>query len=83
LDFLDHLLVRAGNPALVTDQLREVMVDHCAGNLRILTGIGAELLDEAVRRGGSQLDEKLFLEVTDRQRPLRKARRPQGNQGAA
>ena len=74
LDFLEHLLDQAGNPALITDALREIMVDHCAGNLRILTGIGAELLDEAARRDAKQLDDKLYLEVFDRNPKTRKRR---------
>jgi len=80
LDFLDHLLGHAGNPALVTESLRETMVDHSAGNLRILTGIGAELLNEAARRGAKQLDDKLYLEVFDRRIPAsrRKGGRKRG-----
>ena len=74
LDFLDHLLDRAGNPALLTDALRQVMVDHSAGNLRILVGMGAELLDEAARRKAKQLDDKLYIEVFDRRPSTRKRR---------
>jgi type II secretory pathway predicted ATPase ExeA len=82
LEFLDHLIDHAGSPALVTDALREVMVDHCAGNLRILVGIGAELLDEAARRGAKQLDDKLYLEVFDR-RPSTRKRQPRAKKGAS
>lgn len=74
LDFLDHQMVEAGNPALVTDELRDIMVDHSGGNLRILVGIGAELLDEAARRGAKQLDDKLYLEVFNRSPTRRKQR---------
>jgi type II secretory pathway predicted ATPase ExeA len=66
LDFLDHLLVRAGNPALVADSLRDVLVDHSGGNLRVLVGMAADLLDAAARQQAKQLDEKLFIEVFDR-----------------
>lgn len=82
LDFLDHLLDHAGNPALVTDSLRQIMVDHSGGNLRILTGIGAELLDEAARRGDKQLDDKLYLEVFDR-RPSKRKRRTRATKEAS
>lgn len=74
LDFLDHLLVRAGNPGLVTDPLREVLVDHCAGNLRMLVGMAADLLDVAASRQATHLDEKLFIEVFDRKPTSRGAR---------
>ena len=62
LAFLDHILVQAGAPHLVTDPLRRALADHSAGNLRVLTGMGAELLAVAAARGLPQLDEKLFLE---------------------
>lgn len=74
LEFIDQLLVNAGNPALVTESLRDIMVDHSGGNLRILVGIGAELLDEAARRGAKQLDDKLYLELFNRT-PKRRKRR--------
>ena len=82
LDCLDHLLVAAGNPALVTDELRDIMVDHSGGNLRILVGIGAELLDEAARREARQLDDKLYLEVFNR-KPATRKRRARKSKGAA
>ena len=74
LDFLEHLLDRAGNPGLITDGLREVLVDHCGGNLRVLVGMAAELLDVAASREAKQLDEKLFIEVFDRKPLSRKGR---------
>lgn len=74
LEFLDHLLEHAGNPALITDQLSEIMVDHCAGNLRMLAGMGATLLIEAARQQAKKLDEKLYLEVFDRRHSTRRHR---------
>lgn len=64
----------AGDPALVTDALRVVMVDHSGGILRSLVGIGADLLDEAARQQAKQLDGKPDLEVFDR-RPSTRRRR--------
>jgi general secretion pathway protein A len=75
LEFLDHLLLNAGNPALITDSLREVLVDHSAGNIRILVGMAADLLELAARKEAKQLDEKLFIEAFDRKLPSRKPRR--------
>jgi type II secretory pathway predicted ATPase ExeA len=66
LHFLDHVLVHAGNPGLVADTLREILVDHSGGNLRVLVGMAADLLDAAARQQAKRLDEKLFIEVFDR-----------------
>lgn len=74
LDFLDHLLEQAGAPHLVTDGLREVLVDHAAGNLRILTTMGAELLAVAAKQDLDQLDEKLFLELYSRRGTSKRGR---------
>lgn len=63
LAFLNHLLERAGAPHLMTPTLCEALVDHCAGNLRILTSMAADLLAAAVNKELKQLDEKLFFEL--------------------
>ncbi len=60
---LNHLLVGAGNAALMTTALRHTLCDHAAGNYRILTTMAAELLAAATQRELPQLDEKLYLEV--------------------
>ena len=60
---LDHLLAGAGNASLMTPQLRHTLCDHAAGNYRILTTMGAELLAAAAQRELPNLDEKLYLEV--------------------
>ncbi len=66
LDFLDHCLVQSGAPHLMTKPLMETLVDHAAGNLRLLTNMAGELLEKAAERQIAQLDEKLFLEVFSR-----------------
>jgi type II secretory pathway predicted ATPase ExeA len=66
LDFLDHCLVQAGAQHLMTESLMETLVDHAAGNLRLLTNMAEELLEKAAEKGIAQLDEKLFLEVFSR-----------------
>ena len=60
---LDHLLNAAGNPSLMTSELRVTLADHAAGNYRVLMNLGDELLAVATDRELARLDEKLFLEV--------------------
>jgi type II secretory pathway predicted ATPase ExeA len=60
---LDHLLSAAGNPSLMTSELKVTLADHAAGNYRVLMNLGDELLAVAAERDLSHLDEKLFLEV--------------------
>lgn len=60
---LDHLLAAAGNPSLMTSELRVTLADHAAGNYRVLMNLGDELLAVAADRELARLDEKLFLEV--------------------
>lgn len=64
--FLDHMLDRAGNPGLLTAPLKATLVEHAAGNPRVLCTLGAELLEAALRRGRPVLDEALFLDLFDR-----------------
>jgi len=66
LRLLGHLLDRAGAPQLCTPGLRDVLVDHAAGNPRVLCTTAGELLEVAARREKPVLDEGLFLEVFDR-----------------
>ena len=60
---LDHLLAAAGNPSLMTSELRVTLADHAAGNYRVLMNLADELLAVAADRELARLDEKLFLEV--------------------
>jgi general secretion pathway protein A len=59
---LDHLLETAGNPSLMTTELKATLADHAAGNYRILMNLADELLANALDRDLPRLDEKLFLE---------------------
>ena len=63
LELLSHSLSKAGNPALMTDELMETLVDHSAGNFRLLMTMSAELLSHGMASEVDQLDEKLYLEV--------------------
>ncbi len=60
---LDHLLEKAGNPNLMTQNLRDALCDHAAGNYRSLTKIADSLLAAAAEREITELDEKLFFEI--------------------
>lgn len=60
---LDHLLTAAGNPSLMTTELRVTLADHAAGNYRVLMNLSDELLAIAADRELPRLDEKLFLDV--------------------
>jgi len=69
LAFLRHALSKAGNATLMTTQLMDTLVDHAAGNYRVLMTMGAELLAQGMAREAEQLDEKLYLEVYQANRP--------------
>lgn len=62
-ELLDHLLQRAGAPALMTDELRRTLCEHSAGNPRVLTGMAAQLLAVAARGELPTLDNRLFLDA--------------------
>jgi type II secretory pathway predicted ATPase ExeA len=71
---LDHLLEAAGNPSLMTTELKATLADHAAGNYRVLMNLCDELLAVAADRDLPRLDEKLFLEVFNQQaRPAKAA----------
>jgi type II secretory pathway predicted ATPase ExeA len=63
LDWLRHALEQAGNPQLIAPELMTTLAEHAAGNLRVLTTMGNELLAAAARRDIRQLDQKLYFEV--------------------
>lgn len=69
---LDHLLETAGNPTLMTTELKTTLAEHAAGNYRVLMNLGDELLAVAAERELPRLDEKLFLD-TFQQPPRGKA----------
>ena len=61
--FLDHILEAAGNPRLMTPGLKDTLVQHAAGNYRILTHQADALLTAADDDQREQLDENLFFEL--------------------
>jgi general secretion pathway protein A len=70
---LDHLLETAGNPSLMTTELKATLADHAAGNYRILMNLADELLANALDRDLPRLDEKLFLESFGQPAPKKPA----------
>jgi general secretion pathway protein A len=66
---LSHALAKAGNASLMTAELRDTLVDHSAGNYRLLMTISAELLAYGMAHEVQQLDEKFYLEVFQAKQP--------------
>ena len=67
---LDHLLEAAGNPSLLTTDLKATLAEHAAGNYRVLMNLADELLATAADRELARLDDKLYLETfAQAQRP--------------
>ena len=62
-NYLEYCLEQAGAPQLITKSLLSALVEHSAGNLRLLNVMAAELLTAAAQRELTQLDEQLFLEL--------------------
>jgi type II secretory pathway predicted ATPase ExeA len=69
LELLKHALAKAGNATLMTEQLMDVLVDHSAGNYRLLMTMSAELLAYGIAHEVTQLDEKFYLELFTSHRP--------------
>ena len=62
-ELLTHALATAGNASLMTSQLISTLVDHSAGNYRLLMTMAGELLAYGLAREMEVLDEKFYLEV--------------------
>ena len=60
---LEQRLVAAGNPSMMTHELKATLADHAAGNYRVLMNLADELLTVAADRDLPRLDEGLFLDV--------------------
>ncbi len=63
LELLRHALAKAGNASLMTAELMDTLVDHSAGNYRVLMIMGGDLLAYGMAQEIGQLDEKCYLEV--------------------
>lgn len=69
MDYLDNALKQAGADHLMNTALKETLVEHASGNLRVLNNMGAELLNKAAHEELPQLDEKLFLSTFSQTKP--------------
>ena len=69
MELLRHALEKAGNATLMTAELMDTLVDHSAGNYRLLMIMGAELLAYGMAHDVAQLDEKSYLEVFQPRNP--------------
>lgn len=63
LELVRHALAKAGNASLMTPELMDTLVDHAAGNYRLLMTMGGELLAYGMAHEVEQLDEKFYLQV--------------------
>jgi general secretion pathway protein A len=61
--FLEHSLEAAGGSHLLTDGLKQTLVEHSLGNPRILCIMANDLLYAAAARDLQKLDEKLDLDL--------------------
>ena len=75
LELLKHALAKAGNATLMTEQLMDVLVDHSAGNYRLLMTMSAELLAYGIAHEVNQLDEKFYLDLFHPKGPSKKKAR--------
>ncbi|MBW8065625.1 MAG: AAA family ATPase [Nitrospira sp.] len=73
-DVLRHALKKAGAPNLLTENLQEVLIDHAAGNYRVLMTMAGELLMAACERELPVIDEKLYLELFEERSTGRRAK---------
>jgi type II secretory pathway predicted ATPase ExeA len=73
---LDHVLEAAGNPLLMTTELKVTIAEHAAGNYRVMMNIADELLAGAAERDAPRLDEKLYFDVFQSAAPPKPARAP-------
>ena len=63
MTFLIEAMTKAGNQNLMTKDLAKILVDHAAGNFRVLMIMAGELLAEGVSKEKHQLDEQLFFDL--------------------
>lgn len=69
LELLRHALAKAGNGTLMTAELMDTLVDHSAGNYRLLMTMAGELLAYGMSQEAAQLDEKFYLELFHPKQP--------------
>ena len=78
-DVLRHALKKAGAPKLLTEKLQDVLVEHAAGNYRVLMTMAGELLMAACERELPVIDEKLYLELFEERSTGRRSKNRRAN----
>ncbi len=63
VEWLEHVLQEAGRTDLMTQEVRQTLAEHAAGNLRILANMAHDLLEAAAREGRDTIDAQLYLDV--------------------
>jgi type II secretory pathway predicted ATPase ExeA len=80
---LGHALAEAGAEKLLMPAVREALVGHAAGNLRVLMNMASDLLEVAVQKEVDRIDEKHFFEVFESLAPARDKRGKSRSRAAA
>ena len=83
-ELLSHALAKAGNAALMTTELMDTLVDHAAGNYRLLMTLGGELLAYGMARSRPARREVLpgsLSAGTGAREPRRRKRGPDHDRG--
>ena len=62
-DQLTEVLTKAGNPTLMTKDLKKTLIDHSGGNWRVLTTMAGEILVETIAKEQTQMTEDIFFEL--------------------
>lgn len=63
VDWIGHVLQKAGRPDLMTPEVRQTLAEHAAGNLRVLANMAQDLLEAAARENREKIDAQLYFEV--------------------
>lgn len=77
MEYLEYSLKEAGADHLMSVTLKETLVEHAGGNLRMLNNMAAELLAKAATEELTQMDEKLFLSTFTQKKASAKRKKHQ------
>lgn len=82
VDLLKNGIKLAGNQNLLTAALIETLVEHAAGNPRVLMNLAADCLAIGTLKEAAHLDESLFFDLFPTQRPAVSPKRKSETQSA-
>lgn len=63
VQFIEHCLEAAGNPALMTKSVIEILAEHAGGNYRTLMNLSNELLNAAIKKDIAKIDEQHYFDT--------------------